>query len=190
MKTVWGLGIAAALAIASGASAANFVVDAAANSSAGGTGLSSLSFTAGQAFTVSVNPNDLWSAGALPRWSNANGLTGNTFATGTDESGQVAGTQIGSNFGLYTQGDLSAPYGSLVGEINGSFRLLGTNYAGTAWGTGTLKLFYWDSNNSDNSQFILASVNAVPEPESWALLIVGFGLVGAAARRRRVTLAG
>lgn len=28
-------------------------------------------------------------------------------------------------------------------------------------------------------------VNIVPEPESWALLIAGFGLVGAAARRRR-----
>lgn len=30
---------------------------------------------------------------------------------------------------------------------------------------------------------------AVPEPASWAMLIAGFGLVGAAARRRRVTVA-
>ena len=29
------------------------------------------------------------------------------------------------------------------------------------------------------------TVNAVPEPSSWAMLIAGFGLVGAAARRRR-----
>ena len=28
-------------------------------------------------------------------------------------------------------------------------------------------------------------VNSVPEPASWAMLIAGFGLVGAAARRRR-----
>ncbi len=32
-----------------------------------------------------------------------------------------------------------------------------------------------------------ASVSGEPEPASWALLIVGFGLVGAAARRRRTT---
>jgi hypothetical protein len=30
----------------------------------------------------------------------------------------------------------------------------------------------------------LAGVNGVPEPESWALMIAGFGLVGAAMRRR------
>lgn len=28
-------------------------------------------------------------------------------------------------------------------------------------------------------------VNVIPEPESWAMLIAGFGLIGAAARRRR-----
>lgn len=30
-----------------------------------------------------------------------------------------------------------------------------------------------------------ASIGAVPEPASWALLVTGFGVVGAAARRRR-----
>jgi hypothetical protein len=30
---------------------------------------------------------------------------------------------------------------------------------------------------------------AVPEPASWAMLIAGFGLTGAAMRRRRVTAA-
>jgi hypothetical protein len=32
-------------------------------------------------------------------------------------------------------------------------------------------------------------LNAVPEPASWAMLIAGFGLVGAALRRRRVAIA-
>jgi len=40
-----------------------------------------------------------------------------------------------------------------------------------------------------NSNFLFVDdvslVNIVPEPESWAMLIAGFGLVGAAARRRR-----
>ena len=33
------------------------------------------------------------------------------------------------------------------------------------------------------------AVGGIPEPSSWAMLITGFGLVGAAARRRRVAVA-
>ncbi len=33
------------------------------------------------------------------------------------------------------------------------------------------------------------SLNAVPEPAAWVLMIAGFGLVGVASRRRRVTVA-
>ncbi len=32
---------------------------------------------------------------------------------------------------------------------------------------------------------IISSVSAVPEPETWAMLGLGFGIVGAAARRRK-----
>ncbi len=38
----------------------------------------------------------------------------------------------------------------------------------------------------DLRQLRLGGVGAVPEPASWAMLIAGFGLVGAAARRRRL----
>ena len=84
-------------------------VDAYANSTSGGTGVATISLTAGQQFTVTASPTDLWSAGALPRWSNADGLTGaDLHATGTDDSGQSAGTIIGpGNFGLWTQ---NGPY--------------------------------------------------------------------------------
>jgi hypothetical protein len=34
------------------------------------------------------------------------------------------------------------------------------------------------------------SVTTVPEPSSWAMMITGFGLVGAGARRRRIAMAG
>jgi hypothetical protein len=190
MKCIALTAIAASALIAGAASAADFTVSAFANSSSGsGVGLPTVNLTSGELFTVTVDPNDLWSAGALPRWSNANGLTGNRFATGTDESGEPAGTLIGADFGLNTQGGLSAPFGSLVGEIGGVFRLLGTNFSGSAWNTGTLTLFYWDSNNADNTGSVLASVNTdapgVPEPASWALMISGFGLAGAMLRRRR-----
>jgi len=182
---------AAALAVAGGANATAYVVDAYNNSSTGGTGVLVGNVTSGQALHVSVNPGDLWNAGSLPRWSNADGLTGNLYATGTDDSGQANGTLIGMNFGSYTQGNLTAAFGTLVGEIGGVFAVLGTNYNGTAWGTGALKLYYWDSNNGDNSQYITANVTAggVPEPATWALMIGGFGLAGAALRRRAAVAA-
>jgi len=34
--------------------------------------------------------------------------------------------------------------------------------------------------------FVMGSVTAVPEPETWAMLLMGLGMVGAVARRRRL----
>jgi hypothetical protein len=61
--------------------AANFVVDAKANSAnisgtVTGTGLDTISLTFGETFSVTSSVNDLWSLGTLPRFSDADGLTG------------------------------------------------------------------------------------------------------------------
>jgi hypothetical protein len=179
----------------SSARAVTVDVFAQANSSSGGTGaLTGISLTFGQAFTVSAGLTDLWNAGPLPRWSNADGLIAPLVATGSDDSGQPAGTTIGSIFSLYTQDGLTAPYGSLVGQIgSGAFFLIGTNFSGTANATGQLSLYYWDSNNGDNTGSIAANISAsaVPGP------IVGAGLPGLvmalggliAWRRRRMAAA-
>jgi len=187
-------GVAMSALAVTGANAAIFVVDAFANSTTGGTGVSTVSLFTGQSFSVTVDPGDLWNAGALPRWSNANGITGpDLIATGTDDSLEASGTVIGSSiFGNYTQGGLTAPYGTLVGQIGaGNFFALGTSFSGTATAAGTLKLFYFDSNNGDNSQFVTATVTAaVPEASTWAMMLIGFaGLAFASQRRRAIVSA-
>lgn len=179
--------LTAVIAMASmGANA--FSVGAQANSSSGGIGLSTgINLSIGQVFDVVANPTDLWSAGALPRWSNADGLIANLFATGSDESGQSAGTLIGQNFGLWSQHGLSAPFGALVGEISNQFFLLGTNFTGPAVATGELKLYYWDSNSGDNANSINVTVRVpnqnVPEPGS--LMLAGLAMAALAFRKRR-----
>jgi len=183
MRRTWAV-VAVLLMAPALAAAVPVVVQAKANSTSGGVGANTgLALLAGDLFSVTVDPNDLWSAGALPRWSNADGLTSNRFATGTDDSGELAGTLIGINFGFWNQHSLSLPYGTLVGSIGGTFFDIGTSFLGAAPASGNLLLWYWDSNNGDNSEFITANVEAVPEPGT--LLLLGGGLLGLARSRRR-----
>jgi hypothetical protein len=173
---------------ASPAAAVSFTVDALLNASEN-TPLVTVALTAGQTFSVTAGADDLWSLGPLPRWSNADGLTANRFATGTDESGEAAGTKIGQNWGTHSEFGLSAPFGMLVGEIGGVYFQLGTSFSGTAPATGILRLMNWDGAFDDNTNSITADVTvgaeAVPEPSSLILLSIGGALLGAARRRYR-----
>ncbi len=56
---------------------------------------------------------------------------------------------------------------------------------GSYIGPGSGNFAVWDDFTFDSSP----AVGGVPEPASWAMLIAGFGLVGAAARRRRRSVA-
>lgn len=78
------------------------------------------------------------------------------------------------------------------------FTVAGNNYAldvvGFLVGTpGSTVTNFLTTERAVNEAFILGRVvlysAAVPEPSNWAMLIAGFGLVGAAARRRRTMLA-
>jgi hypothetical protein len=171
-------------------------VDAFANSTTGGVGADAGFLTGGQSYSVTVPLTDLWNAGALPRFSNANGLTGaDLFSAAGDDSGVTpAGILIGQATSLHSQGNLTAPFGSLVGSFGaGDFFLIGTSFSGVAPAAGgELLLWYFDENQGDNTGHITATIttnsiviSGVPEPSTWAMMLLGFAGIGFMAYRKR-----
>ncbi len=156
-----------------------------------GTGLDTgILLTTGQSFETSVALEDVWSAGASLRWSNADGLDGDTFSTVGDGSGAAAGVQIGEVYPLYTSVGGTFHYGSLVAQIGtGAFFKLGTSFSGTANANGNLKLFYWDSNFSDNIEAIDVSIKtgntSVPDQGGLILSVLGFGMLALFSRLKK-----
>lgn len=193
MNKIVKITLAAAATFGAGqAQAATFIVQAAAHSvnSGSGSGLNTLlSFFMGQAISVTSSTNDLWSAGALPRYSDGSGLVADRFKTAFDDADPAIpnGTLIGQNFGTPTFLGHTAPFGALVGRYaDGAFQTFGANFSGFAAGTGALSLFYWDSNFGDNFGEIAFDVSSpVPEPTAWTLMLAGFGLIGFAMRGRQ-----
>ena len=123
------------------------------------------------------------------------------------ESVNVLVSADGSNF--FNMGLLDTPTLDLIGDdasTNINFRRSGNlGAAATALGATQFRYLRIDGNNRlqpglGSVGFILDAVGlanftelpsaAVPEPASWAMLIAGFGLVGAAMRRRVAAVAG
>lgn len=126
--------------------ASQFIVKAKENSVSGGAPLvTGITVSKGQLLTISVPPDSKWSAGAADRESNANGL-GNPF---------------GGNYGVFAKGPFSFFYGSLVGSLDEgkTFFAVGTRLEMSILiPSGRLLLYYWDSNNADNSGSVTATV--------------------------------
>jgi len=124
---------------------AQFVIKAKENSVVGGTPLDTgIDVKPGKFLTISVPPDETWSAGAGQRTSNANGLS----------------NPLGANFGTFSHNGFSYLFGSLVGTIDGgkTFFPVGTQLEMTVLGPGRLSLAYWDSINGDNSGSVTATV--------------------------------
>jgi opacity protein-like surface antigen len=120
-------------------------------------------------FTV-IDPATLWSAGSnspFSRESTADGIP----ATG--------------GYGVWTMDGFTANYGALVGEAGSQLFLIGTGPIDLKGLSGDLKVGYWDSFYPDNSGTQTLSISPVPEPASWAMLVLGVAAVGAGLRLGR-----
>ena len=109
MRKIMGLAVALALIapLQEAATTTVYEVKALENSTSGGVGLA-VSVFAGQSFSVSADINDLWNAGPLPRWSNADGLNAVLLSAGLpdfngDDLAVTAGNKIGDSFPFWTQ---------------------------------------------------------------------------------------
>lgn len=145
-----------------------------------GTVSSPTSFTLlpGQTYTLS------FVVGGAQRGSRSDSLVGSLlFAT------PFSGT-IGE-FGFFGSG--SSNFSNLVSfsdsvAVAGTAPYLATGFTLTPTVASSFS-FSLGTNSADNIGPLLDSVtltqSAIPEPASWAMLIAGFGLVGAVSRRRR-----
>jgi hypothetical protein len=137
------------------------------------------------------------------------------FDNGATITGAFTGTDLDGDFQINSfTGELSSfsasfsgnalvgPWSSnlafLVFDLNGS-NLLGdgiggTGFEGISTGGSVPNGFFWDVgpgpyNLCNGSQVCGLVGGGVPEPSSWAMLIAGFGLIGATLRRRRAAMA-
>lgn len=116
-----------------------------------------------------VDGTDFDGAGIFTAANNPNlqGPPGSTTTASRNGSGSVVRADFGSN-GLEAAGQTSATY---------IFRTNATNY--NTGGTFTTQ----DGSVAQRANFAPAA--AVPEPATWALMLLGFGVIGTSMRRRR-----
>ncbi len=114
----------------------------------------------------------------------AGNIFGTTNEGGPENFGSVfrldAGTNLLTILASFSDGDALGPIEGLTADRAGN--LYGSTLGGGAYGQG----FIFKISNSGFVPSDLAG--GVPEPQSWAMMIIGFGLVGASARRRRLQM--
>ncbi len=111
-------------------------------------------------------------------------------ASGITYTGLGSGTALGSvtvgsaNTGVshYVDITLNGSALSLLNTASGSGFLFGGSINGT--NTATNQLFGY-TNGTPVARLTLVAATAIPEPESWALIVLGFAALGSVMRRKR-----
>lgn len=101
-----------------------------------------------------------------------------TSGANTQLVDEVLGRGRGTSFAAYCDGCTPAQQQQAIDDAAGYFT------APTTF-TGTYSLFGVQGSGT----FTILPTAAVPEPATWGMMIAGFGLAGAAMRRRRATIA-
>lgn len=143
-------------------------------------------------------------AGGTGRYESVQGTTVLTVTGGVDYFGLWASALDGGNAVAFYKGGSLVDTISLVSQPldSGYFGNPNANFLGQNGGekyaffnfvvTGgydEVRLIQNNGGGFELDNVTVGTVTAVPEPAAWAMLIAGFGLVGAVMRRRRIALA-
>jgi hypothetical protein len=138
----------------------------------------------GYAGGATINPaSGAVSVGTSSNFSIFTGVTGPVL--GYRQSVQTASSSTGDRFGV-TQylGGIFLPANYQSGAaLSGTSTYLNTTIANLGLTAGT----YIFRSANDSLTLNIGAVSAVPEPATWALMLLGFGGVGVAMRRRSKT---
>jgi hypothetical protein len=119
-----------------------------------------------------------------------------TFQTSFDLTGyDIASAVLSGNWGVDNEGVIllnGVQIASLSGTVYENFNQLHAFGASSGFlqGLNTLQFVVHDTGvpmafRTDNMS-LTANLSAVPEPATWAMMIIGFGLVGSTVRRRNL----
>lgn len=113
-----------------------------------------------------------------------------TDATATASAFQFASSWTTTSFNGFRLYDLNGTIDAISSvTINPVSNMAGLNASRITFDANNIYV-NWNGLNFDQNTVVTLNINgAVPEPASWAMMIGGFGLVGAAMRRRKVALA-